>query len=125
MQSSIECAAVVLFGVWDPIENLPDFVLTEKETPESLFIQKEKFKGLSHEAKELANILIELPENFFKLNGKVRKIPLKKACREIKGWSGRETEEIKTELRLFLKALDPASRNRSKTKRKVGRCLIP
>jgi len=114
MLTSIESAAFVYFGEFQPIEDISERVLPAyQETPEDTLIRKETLKELSLEGKELVDIVLSLPAECFLMNGKgVKKGSLYKICREKKGWTKEQTEAIKMELRFFLKAMNPSARRR-------------
>jgi len=67
-------------------------------TPEAILISKEIFSFFSDEAKTLAQILLSCPEEFFLVNGRIKKELLRNECREVLGWSKRKTDITTNEI---------------------------
>jgi hypothetical protein len=84
----------------DPvIGNIPDNL----PSPEDEVLSKDFFKILSDEARDLANIILSAPDEFFTSRGKIKNNGLYKLCKDKLGWGRPKTEAIKFELGLFLK----------------------
>lgn len=94
-----EQAATIYFGQWLPIE---DVVLTEHRNPESLLIEKDKIERLPRECEIVKDILLDLPEEVFFLNGKVSRMKFRKAVQAKTGWDKSRIEKVCLRLRSIL-----------------------
>lgn len=94
----IERAAEIHWGQYIPIngnESLDrEKYLQENDTPESLLIEKDKFWKMPQECKIVAEIILNLPEEMFTANGKVKKGELLKIMKEKLGWDERKTIKV-------------------------------
>jgi len=88
-------AAEVLFAEWEDFENV---VIMEKETPETLLLEKTFLQNLTKEARIMAEIIVGLPEEMFLENGKIRKGFLRRIVKEQTGWSVSKIRRIHTNL---------------------------
>ena len=88
-------AAEVLFAEWEDFENV---VIAEKETPETLLLEKTFLQNLTKEARIMAEIIVGLPEEMFLENGKIRKGLFRKIVKEQTGWSVSKIERTKERL---------------------------
>jgi hypothetical protein len=61
------------------------------DNPETLLIEKDKLWTLPKECKIIAEIILNLPEEMFLINGRVRKESLIKVVNEKLGWNRRKT----------------------------------
>ena len=68
------------------------------KTINGTLISKEIFNFFSDEAKTLAQILLSCPEEFFLVNGRIKKELLRKECRETLRWSKRKTDNTTNEI---------------------------
>ena len=98
--NSIRSAIAVMTSEYIPYQAAH---LVDESTPENSIMESEKYKALSDEAKYLANIIINMPDEFFLVNGKVTKKVLRQIAKKERGWSARKVDEVRYELGFFLK----------------------
>ena len=72
--------------------------LQTKDNPESLLIEKDKLWTLPNECKIIAEIILNLPEEMFLTNGRVKKESLFKVVNERLGWNRRKTIAVTSKL---------------------------
>jgi hypothetical protein len=95
------CAGTVYFGQWIPYDEMQ---FTSEETPETILLAKESFTdGLPKECKILADIVLNLPEELFLVNGKIKKTAFHQVVKAKTGWSVHKIEITKERLRKFLR----------------------
>jgi hypothetical protein len=85
MTDDIEKACEVYWGEWVPVE---DCDLQEKETPETILMAKDAMESMPKECRTLVEILLNLPEEMYLTNGKVKTTQLfRKIAKAQAGWS--------------------------------------
>jgi hypothetical protein len=77
-------ACEIYWGEWT---NYEDCVLLERETPETILISKDNLEKLPKECKTLVDIIINLPEEMFCINGKLKTSLFYKFVELKTGWS--------------------------------------
>lgn len=78
-------------------------VIPSYQTPEMLLISKEAFAALSDEARDLVEMITNVPDRFYTDTGQLKKAPFQRYCKRQKGWGARKVESLKFELALFCK----------------------
>lgn len=103
-----ECESIMpIFAneAWKEISDpsVVDDLIDPHPSPESELISKDIFKTFSDEAKEVAKIILSCPEEFFLMNGRIKKSLLRHECKEKLGWGPRKTDSITFEIGLMLR----------------------
>ena len=76
-----------------------DSRLQDENTPETLLIDKDTVPmSLSKECLLMAKAIMNLPEEMFLTNGKIKKMKLRKLIKEQTGWSVSKIERVKDNL---------------------------
>lgn len=70
--------------------------------PERELMSKDFLKVLSDEAKELVKIIMSCPEEYFGINGKIKRTLLQACCKEKLGWNKEKTNITTFEVGLLL-----------------------
>ena len=100
-KDSIEHAAAVYFGKWVPVE---DAGLIDHTTPETILLEKDKIRSLPRECEILKNILIDLPEEMFLLNGRVKRSLFNKVVKKKTGWDSDRIKKVSDRLKQSLES---------------------
>lgn len=80
-----------------------EYRLQSPTNPEKILIKKDSFqKILSKECLIMANILANLPENMFLVNGKVKKTKFRKIIKKQTGWSLAKVVQVENTLTMKL-----------------------
>lgn len=94
----IERAAEIHWGQYLDVSNIVlqnnETLLQMVDTPESLLIEKDKFWKMPQECRTVAEIILNLPEEMFTANGKVKKGELLRVMKEKLGWNERKTAKV-------------------------------
>ncbi|MFA5396355.1 MAG: hypothetical protein WC346_10145 [Methanogenium sp.] len=72
--------------------------LQAEGNPESILMEKDMFNSLPRECRILAEILVNLPEEMFLVNGKVKKTSLRKLVKKQTGWPIEKVDRIQARL---------------------------
>lgn len=72
--------------------------LQEERTPETILMEKDFQKCLSKECLLMAKTIMNLPEEMFLINGKLKKMELRKLIKEQTGWSVAKIDKVKENL---------------------------
>ena len=98
--NEMQAAIDVVFGNFVDYEKtiIPDY-----RNPEFLFFQKEKLNKLSREAKELIDLLEQLPSEMFLNNGRIKLKDLRKHIRNELKWSWKIIEMSLSEIHEYIK----------------------
>jgi hypothetical protein len=88
-------ACEVFWGEWVPYE---DCVLLTTETPETLLMEKESINSLPKECKLLAELIVNLPEEMFLNNGRLKRTFFRKFVKTKTGWSLDKVAQVQTRL---------------------------
>lgn len=95
MKSALEQACEVWWGQSvDP----DDIQLRNQDSPESRMILKDNWDKLSTEAKEVASIIVNLPDEMFTGTGRIINEKLLQYMKINHGWSAKKTSYAKQEL---------------------------
>lgn len=101
-KENIEDAAYVLWGHNVDIENIDiisEISELEKNDPETLLIAKDNLKNsLSKECRIVAETIMNLPEEMFLVNGKLKKTALRKILKKKMGWSNTKISKVNDNL---------------------------
>lgn len=92
-------ACEVYWGEWLPYE---DCSLLESSTPETILMEKETIDDLPKECRQLANIILNLPEEMYLVNGKLKRTFLRKFVKAKTGWSLCKVEKVQSKLENIL-----------------------
>lgn len=93
-------ACEVYWGQWIPWETAEKTSpMLQYPDPESIFIEKETLSPpLPKECRTLIDILLNIPEEMYLVNGKIKKTFLRKFVKEKTGWSIEKTERVQSRL---------------------------
>jgi len=101
-RENIEDAAYIY---WSKEENVYLESLQEMEhclhtpdNPETILIEKDFTKSLSKECMLMAKTIMNLPEEMFLINGKLKKTQLRKLLKQRTGWSTTKIDKVKASL---------------------------
>ena len=83
-----------------------EYQLQDENTPETILIEKDNIQGLSKECRLMAKAILNLPEEMFMINGKLKKTALRKIIHKETGWSIAKIERVKISLADCLLELD-------------------
>lgn len=72
-KGDFEKACEVYWGEW---VDVADCDLRERETPESILMSKDTMDNMPSECKTLVEVLLNIPEEMYLVNGKVKKTAL-------------------------------------------------
>jgi hypothetical protein len=75
-----------------------EYLLHDKHTPETILIEKDSIQKLSKECLLMAKTIMNLPEEMFHINGKLKKMQLRKVLKQKTGWSTTKIEKVKSNL---------------------------
>lgn len=84
----------------DPV--VANFLIDPAPNPEMLILEKDIFTVMSDEAKALTKIILSCPEEYFLVNGRIKRSLLHKTCRANLGWSRKKTDLTTFEVGLLL-----------------------
>lgn len=86
---------------WDKAEGASPYL--EYPDPETLFIDKEAIEGdFPSECKTLMNLILNIPEEMYLVNGKIKKTFFRKFVKSKTGWSAEKVERVQAKLRFLL-----------------------
>ena len=91
MKNDLVEACTVFWGEWLDHETQ---ILTDENNPEKQYLIKESLEKLSKEAKEVANVLINLPDEMFTQTGRIIQSNLIFHMNQQFGWSSKKTRLI-------------------------------
>ena len=98
----IERAAEIHWGQYLDTQDVnlqnKELYLQTSETPESLLIEKDRFWKLPEQCRLVAEIILNLPEEMYMSNGKIKKMEVCKATKEKLGWDYLKTTSIMAKL---------------------------
>lgn len=102
-----ECETVLPLLADDTYNDIADPVIASSlidrsPSPEAEMISKDLFKMFSDEARELVQTILSCPEEFFLINGRIKKSLLRRTCKETLGWSKNKTDSTIFEIGLRL-----------------------
>jgi len=83
---------------WSEYVDSDACALVDSNNPEKIFLVKEAFNQLSKEAKEVAQVLFELPEEMFTNSGRVIRKNLIHYMKHNFGWSAEKTKIVQNEI---------------------------
>jgi hypothetical protein len=92
-------ACIVYFGEQIPVE---DAVIPDLRTPETILIEKDTILSLSRECEILKEVLLNLPEEMYLSNGRVKRTALKKALKIRTGWTNMRISQVEDKLKTAL-----------------------
>ena len=112
-------ACEVYWGEWIPCEEIEETLENPKilftgnyqtferlqttDDPETIFLEKEAIgDNLPTECKTLVGILINIPEEMYLVNGKLKKTFFRKLVRAKTGWSAEKVERVYSKLKTIL-----------------------
>jgi hypothetical protein len=89
-----------LFGEWIEISEwellqvrIKPLLNAPIKTPEEIIIEREWLEGLSEEGREVVNIILECPEEFFFSNGKLIMSKFILFCEQTKNWDSSKVRD--------------------------------
>jgi hypothetical protein len=88
-------ACEIYWGEW---VNYEECNLQDEKTPETILIEKDAIRSLPKECRILAEIIINLPEEMFLVNGRLNKTFFRKFVRARTGWTIRKVNKIQNKL---------------------------
>lgn len=92
-------ACEVYWGTW---LNYEECDLQEEETPETILMEKEAIWNLPKECRTLAEIIINLPEEMFLVNGRLKKTFFRKFVKSKTGWPVDKVVKVQNKLEHLL-----------------------
>jgi hypothetical protein len=101
-RENVEDAAYIFWSyevdIYDP-NILQEVSEMHSTNPETLLIEKDNLKNsLSKECRIVAEAILNLPEEMFLVNGKLKKTALKKILKQRLGWSNTKIKRINESL---------------------------
>ena len=88
-------ACEVFWGEWLDFQ---DCNLKTEVTPETIMMEEDSFRNLPKESRILADIIINLPEEMFLVNGKLKKTFFRKLVKAKTGWNTHKMNMIQSKL---------------------------
>jgi hypothetical protein len=88
-------ACEVFWGEWLSVE---DVELVEQETPESILLDKDRIDSLPKECRTLIGIIMNLPEEMYLVNGRLKRTFFRKHVKSVTGWSIEKVDRVQSKL---------------------------
>lgn len=92
-------ACEVFWGEWVDFETCN---IEDPTTPETILIDKDIINKLPNECKLMANMILNLPEEMFLVNGKLKRTFFRKFVKSKTGWSMEKVDQTHRVLGYYL-----------------------